>query len=300
MRQRRKYDEKRRSHLYWIFREDTMGDTAADDPGYVLGYADREHRRLGLQAMILQPFTERLLRDAGITLGMQVLDVGCGVGDVSLIAARLAGQNGSVTSIDIDPGALATLRQRATAAGYSNVDCVQTNVQDFNPGRLFDAVVGRHVLLHTPDPLAVLKRCHGLLQPRGVAAFQEYDFQVIPPCYPASPLRDSTFAFMNAFFAKAVHADIGSRLFHLFTEAGFPNPNCRGEFPVLGGRGSRCYELQAESIRTILPRARALGLPGAPDLDADTLEQRLRAEAEATGASFPGSIMFSCYARRQG
>lgn len=275
-----------------------MGDHAGSTPGYILGYADREHRRLGLQAMLLQPFTERLLRDAGITSGMQVLDVGCGLGDVSLIAADLVGQNGSVISIDIDAGALETLRQRAAAAGYENVICIQASIQDFTPGRLFDAVVGRHILLHAPDPLAVVKLCHGLLHPQGLAVFQEYDFQVIPPCYPASPLRDSTFAIMNAFFAKAVHADIGSRLFHLFTEAGFPNPNCRGEFPVEGGPGSRCYELQAESLRTILPRAKALGIPGASEIDIDTLEQRLRAEAERTGASFPGSMMFSCYARR--
>jgi len=33
------------------------------------------------QAELLRPMTERMLHAAGITTGMQVLDVGCGVGD---------------------------------------------------------------------------------------------------------------------------------------------------------------------------------------------------------------------------
>jgi len=54
-----------------------------------MGHEEREHRRLALQASILNPFTEHLLRRAGIAAGMHVLDIGCGVGDVSLLAARI-------------------------------------------------------------------------------------------------------------------------------------------------------------------------------------------------------------------
>ena len=70
-----------------------MPETAAER--YVMGHSDHERRRLALQASILQPFTEHLFRRAGITSGMHVLDVGCGVGDVSLLAARLTGRTGS-------------------------------------------------------------------------------------------------------------------------------------------------------------------------------------------------------------
>jgi SAM-dependent methyltransferase len=80
---------------------------------YVMGYNDRERRRLALQATILNPFTEQLLRRAGISTGMHVLDLGCGIGDVSLMAARLVGRHGTVTAIDIDPKALAIAADRA-------------------------------------------------------------------------------------------------------------------------------------------------------------------------------------------
>jgi hypothetical protein len=50
---------------------------------YVLGSTDAEHERLIRQAARLDPFTERLFRDAGIGSGQRILDVGSGVGDVA-------------------------------------------------------------------------------------------------------------------------------------------------------------------------------------------------------------------------
>src|SRR6476660_5273271 len=58
---------------------------------YAMGYDDRERRRLQLQASIINPVTEQLLRRAGLGVGMRVLDVGSGVGDVAILAARIVG-----------------------------------------------------------------------------------------------------------------------------------------------------------------------------------------------------------------
>lgn len=62
-----------------------MTETPRD---YIMGHTDRERRRLALQAAILNPLTDSFLRRAGISAGMRVLDLGCGTGEVSLIAAR--------------------------------------------------------------------------------------------------------------------------------------------------------------------------------------------------------------------
>ena len=80
---------------------------------YVMTHTDTERRRLALQASMINPFTNRFLRDAGISGGMHVLDFACGVGDVSLIAGRLVGGHGSVTGVNIDPEALAIASSRA-------------------------------------------------------------------------------------------------------------------------------------------------------------------------------------------
>ncbi len=273
-----------------------MSEAAAT--AYVMGHDDRERRRLALQASILRPFTEDLFRRAGITTGMHVLDVGCGVGDVSLIAARLTGRTGSVTSIDIDPAALQTLRERAAAEGIRTIRTVETDIKSFDPGHKFDAVVGRHILIHTKDPLSLLTASRDLLHPRGIAAFQEYDFQHLVASWPPLPVRDAVFAVFTGFFAQAAQGNIGSRLFTLFMEAGFEHPDCRGEFPVDGGVESPHHEVIAESLRSILPHAKAMNIPGAADIDMDTLESRLREEARSGGGShFP--VMFSCFSRRR-
>ena len=67
-----------------------LNDSAAQ-PDYILGYSDHEHERLLLQGRILRPYTERFLHAAGLAAGMRVLDVGCGLGDVALLAADIVG-----------------------------------------------------------------------------------------------------------------------------------------------------------------------------------------------------------------
>src|SRR5262252_9047081 len=112
-------------------------DRMSDAGAYVMGHDDRERRRLLVQASILNPLTEHLLRRAGISSGMHVLDIGCGVGDVSLLAARLVGRDGSVTSVDIDPAALETVEARASAEEMKNIECIHANIHGWKPSRRF-------------------------------------------------------------------------------------------------------------------------------------------------------------------
>jgi hypothetical protein len=47
----------------------------SEAPGhYVMGYSERERRRLGLQADLQNPATEALLSRAGLKRGMRVMD----------------------------------------------------------------------------------------------------------------------------------------------------------------------------------------------------------------------------------
>ena len=86
---------------------------------YVLGSAPRELERLILQAEIIRPITERHLRQAGLKPGMRVLDLGRGVGDVSLLAAGMVGPFGSVVGVDQSPEAIALAKGRTRYKGLS-------------------------------------------------------------------------------------------------------------------------------------------------------------------------------------
>src|SRR5215469_10950557 len=131
---------------------------------YVMGYTESERRRLGLQAEIHNPFTEALLRRAGLSRGMRVLDLGCGIGDVSLLAAQLVGRDGSVTGMDVDERALDLARERSQERGLRQVRFECRPVEDLAFGEPFDAVIGRHILIHMPDPISVLKRAAQVLR----------------------------------------------------------------------------------------------------------------------------------------
>jgi len=271
-----------------------------DATSYVMGHDDRERRRLLLQASILNPLTEQLFRRAGISPGMRVLDIGCGVGDVSLLAARLVGSHGRVTSVDIDPAALETLTARASSERIENVECVQADIHDWKPDRKFDAVVGRHILIHSRDPLAVLRDCAALLHGRGLAAFHEYDFSVVHQSWPPTPLRARVMEVFDQFFARATTSNIGSRLWTLLTDAGFEHPNCRAEYVFLGGADSVYHEWVAESFRSIYPRAVALGVIEEDEFDLDSLETRLREEGSAANGCVPAPAMVGAFARLGG
>ena len=192
---------------------------------------------------------------------MRVLDIGCGVGDVSLLAARLVGRYGSVTSVDIDPAALETLEARASAEGVNHIECIQADIHEWKPGRRFDAVVGRHILIHSRDPLAVVRDCAALLHERGLAAFHEYDFSVVHRGWPPTPLRERVMEVFDRFFAGATCSNIGSRLWTLFLEAGFERPDCRAEYPIGGGSDSVSTTSGSPSLFdpfTLAPSLRAL------------------------------------------
>lgn len=80
-----------------------------------------------------------------------ILDVGAGTGAMTLLALDLGYR---VTALDLSPGMLGALRTKADHLGFD----VQTVIgqADEPPEGPFDAVMERHLLWTTPDPVAAL------------------------------------------------------------------------------------------------------------------------------------------------
>ena len=110
--------------------------------------------------------SERLVELAGVRSGSRVLDVAAGYGEPALTAARRAGPEGSVVATDISAEMLAFGRERAAAAGLSNVEFIESDASslDFPPGS-FDAAVSRWGIIFEPDAEAAAGRIRGFLEP---------------------------------------------------------------------------------------------------------------------------------------
>jgi ubiquinone/menaquinone biosynthesis C-methylase UbiE len=139
---------------------------------YVLGHSRAEIRRLKNQGAMLRPITERLLRNAGIDAGMRVLDLGCGAGDVSMLAAELVGPAGSIVGIDRSQEVIDVAKERARESGLRQNTFVQTSVEAFSAREPFDLVIGRYILVHQSEPVTLLRNASRPVRPGG-ASFHE-------------------------------------------------------------------------------------------------------------------------------
>ena len=128
-----------------------------EDTEYALGRHDGEYDRLITQARQLAPLTRRVFTAAGIEAGMRVLDVGCGVGDVSALLAELVGPTGQVVGVDLDADAVRVATERN--AGLDHVAFVTGDAREVN-SEPFDAVAGRFVLMYTADPTFARSGAH--------------------------------------------------------------------------------------------------------------------------------------------
>jgi ubiquinone/menaquinone biosynthesis C-methylase UbiE len=250
-----------------------MPPPTADTP-YPLGATSAEHARLIRQAVIWDPFTERLFRDAGIGPGQRVLDIGSGVGDVAMLAARLVGPSGAVIGVERDPATIATARSRVANAGLSNVSFMESDIRGVPSTEHFDAVVGRAILQYLPEAGGALRSLAVLVRPDGVVALQDV--------WPASlfhltahlPLRSKCASFIYRTLERSgVHMDMELVLYRAFLEAGLPAPKFRIEVPV--GDDPNVARWFYDLVCTLASRLEKDELAASGIGDLETLESRL-------------------------
>jgi SAM-dependent methyltransferase len=270
--------------------------------GYVLGRTDAEHARLIQQAAVLRPSTERLFRAAGIGPGMRVLDVGCGAGDVSFLAAELVGPGGSVLGVDLDGAPLAVAEERRDALQLANASFAQGDFVAVAGSGEFDAVVGRLVLMYQPDPTESLRAIAAALRPGAIVAFQELASASVHWRFPRLPLMTSVLRWVRGAFAESgAHVDLGWELYWRMRAAGLePDRWPLAEVPLDVGPDSLAHERWAAITRSLAPRIIELGLATKAEIDIETLAQRLRDEALAAEATIPlfSGVVVGQWARR--
>jgi SAM-dependent methyltransferase len=248
-----------------------------------LGHADIDIRRLLLQGSLYNDHTEDALRIAGLRQGMRVLDVGCGPGDVSFVAARLVGPTGSVLGAYASRDVVEFARSRAAERGLSTVEFVHATIADIAVAEL-DAVIGRLILMHLPDPASTLRQLVRLLRPGGLIAFCEFDVGAVRSV-PESPLsRALVDGIVRAFQSAGLDPAFGPTLPTLFRQAGLGVPQLTLAAPVGTANDADVWAYAVEVWRLLLPFVEQLGLVTDELTDIDTLLPRILEQAVAADA----------------
>ena len=116
-------------------------------------------------------FNEPLLTAAAIAGHHRVLDIGCGNGQVTRLAARRAPAGGAV-GIDLSEPMLRRARESASREEVANVEFLRGDAQVHPfPAAAFDVALSRFGVMFFGDPVAAFGNVRGALRPGGRLAF---------------------------------------------------------------------------------------------------------------------------------
>jgi ubiquinone/menaquinone biosynthesis C-methylase UbiE len=113
----------------------------------------------------------RLVADARLRAGMQVLDLGSGTGYPALLGAQTVGPTGSVIGLDLAEQMLTVAQRKATALGLAN-STFRTGDATSLPfeANSFDAVTSRFCLMFLPEIPKAAAEIARVLRPGGWVA----------------------------------------------------------------------------------------------------------------------------------
>ena len=221
------------------------------------------------------------MREAGVGSGQRVLDVGSGLGDVSMLVARLVGPSGRVVGVHNDASIIAKASGRIARAGLQNVRFIESDDDHIPSGESFDSIVGRLILQFLPDPGVVVRSLVGSLRSGGILVIQDAYWSPLLQLSAALPIRSKGATLIyQAFESSGANMDMELVLYRTFQGAGLPAPTIKIEVPVGGDPDLTrwTYDL----FCSLVPRMRHYNLPVDDVGDMATLQERLDSELEAT------------------
>jgi SAM-dependent methyltransferase len=224
---------------------------------------------------LLEPFEDALMSAIRAGSDDRVLDVGCGTGGTTLAAARLLGDKGQCTGIDISEPMLAFARTRAAREKVSaKFICADAQTYAFDAGS-FDTIISRFGVMFFADPIAAfanLRRAAAkdaklcFIAWRGAAdnPFMTTAERAAAPLFPNIPPRNpegpGQFAFADPQRVERILAQSGwtdIELQPLNVVCSMPEHELIGYFTKFGPLGQTLHQADEATRNRVISTVRA-------------------------------------------
>lgn len=159
--------------------------------------------------------------------GVDLLDVGCGPGTITLDLAQMVAP-GRVVGVDSATAAIESARATSRARGradHDNVEFERADAYGLPFAAEFDVVHAHQVLQHLDDPVRALREWQRVCRPGGTVAVCDADYAAMA-WWPQPPLLERWSAlYHQAARANGGEPDAGRRLLGWALRAGFARPD---------------------------------------------------------------------------
>jgi SAM-dependent methyltransferase len=189
---------------------------------YIHGFSPAKMRRLTRMQDILNDAELAALDLTGVR---RLLDVGCGLCQMTRAFARALGPGAAVVGVERDARQRAAAAEQAEAAGETGLaeirsgDATALPLRDGERGS-FDLVHARFLLEHVPNPLAVVREMVSAARPGGRLVILDDDHELLR-LWPECPEADRAWRiYWESYRARGLDPLVGRRLGELLREAG--------------------------------------------------------------------------------
>lgn len=208
---------------------------------------------------LFEPWAELLLDKLNPGNGQAVIDVACGPGTVTRLAAQRVGPKGSVMGCDLSPAMLDLARSKTSIDAGAPIHYLQCSADALGvPDDAFDLVTCQQGLQFFPNRALALAEMRRVLRPGGKLGISVWCD--IDDCPPFLALANALEEVLGTDVAEAYGGGPwgfgdASALVQLANDGGFTDVEVhKYELPVVfeGGPGQLLLTLQAASVATIL------------------------------------------------
>lgn len=200
-----------------------LGEAALpSDPFYKAHWKEIDEERMSAYRTMFNwsDSAEQYYAAADVQTGQRIADFGCGPGHTAVEFARRVGPDGHVFALDINADFLAQVNENVAAAGFA--DRVTPRQCDGTalplPDADLDRVSARNAIMYVDEPVRTFREFYRVLKPGGIAHAIEGDWymMVVEPVP-----HDLWRSFVNAAAHACRTADMGRKLYHTASQAGF-------------------------------------------------------------------------------